>query len=49
MEISLNTQRKILKFRLCILHYYMEGSVSQIFYLGLRFCVINSRKLNFKN
>ena len=24
------------------------GSVSQIFYLGLRFCVINSRKLNLK-
>ena len=48
MEISLNTQRKCLKFRLCILHYHMEGSVSHIVDLGLRFCFMNSRKFNFK-
>ena len=27
-----------MEFCLCIPHYHMEGSVSQIFYLGLRFC-----------
>ena len=48
MEISFNTQRKGLKFCLCIFHYHMEGSVSQIFDLGLRFCFMNSRTLNFK-
>ena len=44
IKVSLNTERKSLKFRLCILHYHMEGSVSQIFYSGLRFCFMNSRK-----
>ena len=41
MVSLLNTRRKTLKFCLCILHYHMEGSVSQIFYLGLSFCFMN--------
>ena len=38
--LILNTQRKGLKFGLCIIHYHMEGSVSQNFYLGIKFFVL---------
>ena len=40
MDISLNIWLKILKSFTDVKHIYMEGSVSQIFYLGLGFCFI---------
>ena len=47
-DISLNILTKCLTFSLCIVHYHIEGTVSQIFYLGLSFCFMKSRKLSFK-
>ena len=49
MDISLNRQQKLLKFCFCVPYYHIEGSVSQIFYLGLSFCFMKSRKLSFKS
>ena len=34
-DISLNILPKCLKFSLCIVHYHIEGTVSQIFDSGL--------------
>ena len=33
---------------ICVLYYHIEGTVSQIFYLGLSFCFMKFRKLSFK-
>ena len=38
--ISLNIKVKILKLSTDVMNIHMEGSVSQIFYLGLSFCFI---------
>ena len=48
MDISLHRQKKNLKFYLCVPYYHIEGTVSQIFHLGLSFCFMKSRKLSFK-
>ena len=44
MDISLHNQDKLLKFCLCVLYYYIKENVSQIFYLGPTFYLMNSRK-----
>ena len=44
MYISLHNQDKLLKFCLCVLYYHIEGTVSQIFYLGHTFYFMKSRK-----
>ena len=48
MDIFLNYQQNTLKLSVCVLHYPIEGTVSQIFYIYLCFCFIKSRKLTFK-
>ena len=47
-DISFNIPSNVLKFDIHVNGGYMEGSVSQIFYLLLSFCFIKSRKLSFK-
>ena len=37
-DISVTTQDIAMTFCMTILHIHIEGSVSQIFYLGPRFC-----------
>ena len=37
-DISVTTQDIAMKFCMTILHIHIEGSVSQIFYLGPSFC-----------
>ena len=37
-DISVTTQDIAMKFCMAILHIHIEGSVSQIFYLGPSFC-----------
>ena len=44
MDISLHNQDKLLKCCLCVLYYHIEGTVSQIFYLGPTFYFMKSRK-----
>ena len=44
MDISLHNQQTLLKFCLCVLHYGIEGTVSQIFYLGPTFHFMKFRK-----
>ena len=48
MDTSLHREPKLLKFCLCVLCYHIEGTVSQILYLGLRFCFMKSRKSSLK-
>ena len=48
MDILVDSQQKRFKFCLCVVHYGIEGTVSQIFELGLGFCFMNFRKLSFK-
>ena len=43
MDISLIPSYRCLKFAMRILKTHSEGSVSQIFYLGLSFCFIVCR------
>ena len=47
-NISFNIPWRILKFEILINEGYMEGTMSQNFYLGLSFCFIKSRKLSLK-
>ena len=42
MDISLQNQQKLLEFCLCVLHDHIEGTMSQIFYLGPTFHFIKS-------
>ena len=49
MDISLNNNRKRLKFRVCILHDDKEGTVSQNFDLSPSFHFMKSRKICLKN
>ena len=48
MDILVDSQQKRFKFCLCVVHYGIEGTVSQIFELGLGFCFMNFRKLSLK-
>ena len=48
-DYSFNIPLKVLKLSMIHVHEgHLEGSVLQIFYLGLRFHFMNFRKLNFK-
>ena len=47
-NISFNIPWRILKFEILINEGYMEGTMSQNFYLGPSFCFIKSRKLSLK-
>ena len=47
-DISFNIPWRILKLEILINEGYMEGTVSQTFYLGPSFCLIKSRKLSLK-
>ena len=49
MDISLKSHHKHLKLCLCAVHNHVKGNVSQIFNLGLSFCLMKSRKLSLKN
>ena len=46
MDISLNNQQNCFKFCLHIVHCHFEGTVSQIFDLGLSFCFTKFGKLS---
>ena len=46
MDISLNNQQKLLTFCLCVVHYHIEESVSQIVYLCLSLDFMKSRTLS---
>ena len=47
-DISVNIQSNVFIFSLVVLNSIMEGTVSQIFYLGPRSNFMESRKLNFQ-
>ena len=47
-DISFDIPWKFLKFGIHVNEGYMEGSVSQIFDLGVSFCFIKFRKLSFQ-
>ena len=49
MDISLNDQQRLLTFCLCVVHYHIKGSVSQIFYSCLSLNFMKSRTLSLKN
>ena len=48
MDISLESQLLRFKFCLYVVHNCNEGTVSQIFDLGLSFCFMKSGKLSLK-
>ena len=47
-DISFNILWKFMKFKIHVLDGHSEGTVSQIFDLGLRFYFMQSRKKSFK-
>ena len=47
-DISFNIPWKLMKFKIHVLDGHSEGTVSQIFYLGLSFYFMQSRKKSFK-
>ena len=44
IDISLHFPQNLLNFSVCVLHYHIEGTVSQIVYMCLFFCFIKFRK-----
>ena len=47
-DISFNIPWKLMKFKIHVLEGHSEGTVSQIFYLGLILYFMQSRKKSFK-
>ena len=47
-DISFNIPEKLMKFKIHVLEGHSEGIVSQTFYLGLRFYLMQSRKKSSK-
>ena len=48
IDISFNIPSKLMKFEIHVLEGHSEGTVSQIFDLGLSFYFMQSRKKSFK-
>ena len=47
-DISFNIPWKLMKVKIHVLEGHSEGTLSQIFYLGLSFYFMQSRKKSFK-